>query len=185
MLRDGDQLGTAVIRHGLRSGALQSSLIRREVFDRVRMRTDLRNGEDRFFLIRCFKAGVVIARSPRVTVHYRMHAGHSSCAGSDDPEKIVRVNAAIVRGYEDLRAECEFSPAEEAALKRALARVMFWHLGYNGYRRLGQRETTLDLYRRALALDPLRPAMWKTYLLALVRLGSGPPAVPNPIGGRR
>ena len=170
VLRGNGPLTAAVIRTGLRS-SLQVSLIRRDVFDRVRMRTDLRNGEDRFFVIRCLKSGVTFVRSPEVTVHYRLHAGHSSCAGAHDPEKVVQVYESIVRGYADLRSELPFTADEHAVLRRRLAREMFWNLGYNGHQQSGRTRTALALYRQALVLDPLRPKMWKTYLMTLARTG--------------
>ena len=168
VLLGGEGLATAQIRVGLRA-ALQFSLIRADLLRRVPMRTDLRNGEDRFFLFRCMKAGATLARTPRVTTLYREHDDHSSCATSEDPAVTIRVYGSLVRGYADLRRETDLSPREDRAVLDRLANAHFWGLGYNGYWQIGDAPRAFASFRQGLTLCPWRPVFWKTYLACRLR----------------
>jgi glycosyltransferase involved in cell wall biosynthesis len=157
------------IDHGLYCG-LQNSVLRRKVFERFRFSSDLRNeAEDQLFAIRALSAGFRLAYVDDVHVRYQVHAENSSGAAKDrSVQRLRRVYEPLIRGYERLATEIPLSNDERSALRRRIARELFWHLGYALWT-AGERRDALDAYRRALRAWPWDARQWKTYLLARMR----------------
>jgi glycosyltransferase involved in cell wall biosynthesis len=164
------------ITHGLYCG-LQNSVLRHRVFDRLRFTSDLRNeAEDQLFAIRALAAGFRLAYVDRVHVRYHVHGENSSGAAKDASlDKLRRVYEPLIAGYERLGQDVTLTPRENRALRRRLGYELFWHLGYAGYWKAGERVHAIATYERALRTWPWAISQWKTYCLARVRgSASGP-----------
>jgi glycosyltransferase involved in cell wall biosynthesis len=161
------------IAHGLRCG-IQRSVLRKRVFDRVRFRTDIRNGEDRLFVIRAAKKGCCFGYFDEVHLIYRVHANNMSAVGRHRSlSHRVSVYENLTRGYEDLETELDLSRKEQRALRRQLARQYFWQLGYSVLWLDGERRAALGMFRRGLGFWHWNPRMWKTFLLAQLKFRLG------------
>jgi hypothetical protein len=164
------------VTHGLYCG-LQNSVLRRSVFDGIRFESQLRNeAEDQLFVIRALKRGHRLGYLDQVHVQYHVHAANSSgsALGQTVDRQIDKVYGPLVRGFEQLRAEFDWTPRERRAIARRLAREHFWHVGYALLWTAGRRDEALAAFRRGLREWPWSLRCWKTYLLA--RLRSAPAA---------
>jgi glycosyltransferase involved in cell wall biosynthesis len=165
---------TAAIRcqidYGLYCG-LQNSVLRRRVFERLRFVAEPRNeAEDQVFPIRALAAGFRLAYFDAVHVRYHVHGENSTAASNDAGlQKLRRVYEPLIVGYRRLVDEVSLTGSERRALKRRIARELFWHLGYAGYWTAGDRRGAIDNYVQALRVWPWNPAQWKTLVLALCR----------------
>jgi len=174
--RDGDlyvfddpQLLTYQIEHGLYAG-LQNSVIRREVFAGRRFWSDYRVVEDVLFLVRSLASGTRLGYYPDVHVVYSVHHDNSSAsAAGGTMDRFIPIFEEQVRGFERLRTECELPAGAARALRRQLAEMYFWRLGYTGYWSTGRRASALAAFEAALKLRPVNLSMWKTYLLCRLR----------------
>ena len=159
------------ISHGLFAG-LQNSVIRREVFNGRRFWAGYRVTEDVQFLVRELVRGTRVGYVRDVQVVYRVHDDNSSASvAGGGAQKLLPVFEEQVRGLQALRDGLPLGAEDRSALTQRLAHVMFWHLGYEGYLKVGRRSDALDAYRRALRLWPWSLRMWKTYLVS--RLAGG------------
>jgi glycosyltransferase involved in cell wall biosynthesis len=158
------------IEHGLYCG-LQNSVLRRQVFDRLRFEWKSRNeAEDQLFAIRAVSAGIRLAYFDAVHLRYHVHGGNSSgSAKGITVEKLSRVYRPLVQGYERLPLEIPLDAVERRALRKRIAKELFWHLGYSGYWAAGAHSLALEAFRDALSAWPWDILQWKTYLLALAR----------------
>jgi glycosyltransferase involved in cell wall biosynthesis len=163
------------VRHGLYCG-LQNSVIRRSVFDAERFHAAFRNeAEDQLFVVRALKRGHRLAYLDRVHVQYHVHDANSSAPASDQTvERQMAVYAPLVRGFEELQQEFQWSAAERQSLARRVAREHFWHIGYAILWQDGRRAEAIESYRRGLHAWPWSPACWKTYLAARLRVALEP-----------
>ena len=159
--------------HGLYAG-LQNSVIRRTVFAHRRFVEKFRVSEDEFFLIRALADGARIAYYMEPHFIYRVHGDNSSAsADGQSQEKRLAIFRELVDGFEQLSQEIAFTKRQRHALRRRLSQEYFWHLGYNGLWQAGRRRDALAAFRRGISLRPWHLPMWKTYLLAIVRLYGG------------
>lgn len=156
---------------GLYAG-LQNSVIRRSVFNGRRFVVAFYNeAEDQVAVVRAIAAGKQLAYINRVHVIYRVHEGNSSgAAKSIKVERQTRLMEGLVHGYEVLLTELPLSPAERRALRRRVARQMFWNLGYATLWRGGYPQEALAVYRRALRLWPWDWRYWKTLVACRLKL---------------
>ena len=163
---DDDRVLVCQIEHGLYAG-LQNSVIRRTVFEGRRFWPDYRVTEDVQFLIRALTAGVRLGYFSDVHVIYRVHSDNSSASvAGGKPDRLIPVYEEQVRGFEHLDSECALPAAERRVLRRQLAHMYFWRLGYAGYRAAGRQAAALEAFSAGLKLRPFDPAMWKTYVIA-------------------
>jgi len=160
-----------MVSHGLYCG-LQNSVIRRRVFAGRRFRTAYRNeAEDLLIVIRALAAGHRIGYLDNVHVVYHVHAANSSAAGnSGSVDKRAAVFEGLLRGFDDIRSEVAFTPAEGRALKRSVSRVWFWDFGYTILWQNGRRREAVRAFRHGLRLWPWDLRCWKTFLFAWVRI---------------
>ena len=165
------------IEHGLYAG-LQNSVIRRQVFEGRRFWPDYRVTEDVQFLIRVLDAGIRLGYLTDVHVVYRVHSDNSSgSVAGGKPDRLIPIYEEQARGFERLDKECGLPAAERRILRRQLAHMYFWRLGYAGYRAAGRHADALRAFSAGLTLRPFDAAMWKTYAIARVRnLVRGPRA---------
>jgi len=158
------------LRHNL-CCLLQTSVIRAGLFAGRRFEDHYRNeGEDELFPIRAMKAGFRLGYLDDIHLIYRAHGGNASASAVGiSPQKRLRITAAAARGYEELAAQVELTPAESRALRRRLANEYFWKRGYAVFWRNGRVDEAIAEFRRGLAKDPWCLGMWKTYLLCRLR----------------
>ena len=169
------------LRDGLYCG-LQNSVIRRSVFAHARFAADFRNeAEDQLFVIRSLKRGHKLVYLDDVHVQYHVHVANSSAASADQSvDRQLAVYRPLVRGFEALAREFDWSPRERRELSRRLARDQFWHIGYAILWRHGRRREALAAYRAGLREWPWSWSCWKTYLAAQVRaMAGGAQAAPH------
>lgn len=163
---------------GLNCG-LQTSVIRRAVFDGYRFQTRFRNeAEDGMTVVHALATGLRMAYFDAVHVTYNVHPENSSATASQGAEKQIAVLTAEARGFEELVDRgIRLSPAERRALRRRLYGLYFWQLGYALLWSNGRRREALDMLRRGLGLWPWELRAWKTYLYLRVRSALSPVAV--------
>ncbi|MGE3805058.1 MAG: glycosyltransferase family 2 protein [Gemmataceae bacterium] len=159
------------LRDGLYCG-VQNAVMRPSVFAGRRYRGSRDNvAEDEILLIKALAGGVRLAYFDRVHVIYHVHRDNSSAAAKeDDRERRVKVYAGIAAGLEDLRREGILKRAEQRALEQRLSVEYFWHLGYNLHWQHGYRAQALSYFWRGIKLTPGNWRLWKTFLLALIRV---------------
>ncbi len=169
-----DDPGTTAcqIEHGLYAG-LQNSLIRRSVFEGERFWPGYRVVEDVLFLTRRLAEGMRIGYYDDVHVVYRVHDDNSSAAVSGAGPTLLPVYEEQVKGFEALQRSVNLKPPEARALRRRLAHVAFWHLGYTGYWQRGDGAGASRAFRVALRAWPWNLPMWKTWLATEVRRAIG------------
>jgi len=162
------------VRYALGEGlwcGLQNSVIRRSVFEESRFQTAFRNeAEDQLFVIRALKHGHCFGYLDTVQVEYRVHDANSSASATGQTlERQLAVYRPVVRGFEQLRTEFDWSGPERRALERRIAREHFWHIGYSLLWENGRRAEGLESFRIGLRAWPWSLACWKTYLFARLR----------------
>jgi len=149
----------------------QVSVIRRRLFDPARQGQSPRPlrippvaGEDRVLAPLAMAAGYRFAYLPAVHVDYRVHAGNNS--GVDPAltwpkrRRTLRRHAFGLR-YIRRHLDPVAQPHHHAVATAALAKHLFWHLGYHTLPHDHRRGLTI--MARALSLDPHHPDRWKTY----------------------
>jgi glycosyltransferase involved in cell wall biosynthesis len=159
------------IADGLYNG-LQASVLRRRLFDDGLRLADLLVASDRCFAIQALKRGARLGYFDDVHVIYRIHAGNTCCPGGGDYplERRMSVQRGVIAAYEYLQMHERFAADERRALRHRIARERFWNLGYNLFWQHGRRAEALQEYHRALRIWPWNPRMWKTLVLAYVKL---------------
>jgi glycosyltransferase involved in cell wall biosynthesis len=156
------------IDHGLYIG-LQTSVLRRRIFDAGLRLPDLRIAEDRCLTIQALKRGAVVGYFDDVHVVRRIHAANLSFSRDLQPlQRGLDVAHAVIEAYELLQSQENFEPHERRALRRRIARERFWKLGYRRWQE-GCRAAALEEYRQAMAIWPWDPSMLKTYVVACMR----------------
>ena len=170
VIDDPDVISRVLRGAGLFCG-LQNSLIRREVFDRLRFEVGFRNeSEDQAFVIRALARGFRFAYFDVVHHIYHVHRGNSSASAIGlTTEQGVRVYGELIKGFQALPRQVNLTPAQRRALKDRLSREYFWHLGYSTLWRAGRHREALAAYRQGLRLFPWRASYWKTYGVSLIR----------------
>jgi glycosyltransferase involved in cell wall biosynthesis len=152
-------------------GVLQASVIRRRVFDRTLLPTS-RAMEDIAFGLWALAAGVQVAWLADVHVIVRVHTDHASLvAGNEPPDQRLRVSREVIKSYEWLANRPDLSPSQRTLARRQLGYFLFWKLGYLCHWQQGQVEEAFATFRRAIALRPADPTLWKTYLACVIKSG--------------
>lgn len=172
------------IEHGLYCG-LQNSVIRRELFADYRFDAELRNeAEDQVIVIWALAKGHRFGYLDRVHVDYCVHDANSSLAGAaKSVDKQIRLQKAIISGFERLRAQQVLSVSANRALQVRLSQEHFWNYGYSLLWKSGYRQEAISAFRKAISLWPWQWRYWKTLLICYAKsiLQIGKPAT-NEIG---
>jgi glycosyltransferase involved in cell wall biosynthesis len=163
-------LAAVLDRAGLYAG-FQNSLIRSEVFADQRFDVSFYNeAQDQLAVARAIAAGHRFAYFENVHVIYQVHAENSSGSAKRlDAAKRIRLMEGLIRGYEGLQKELPLSNSELRELRRHLARLYFWQLGYSTLWTAEKYDEALVAYRKAISLWPWDRQYWKTYMLAKTR----------------
>jgi glycosyltransferase involved in cell wall biosynthesis len=171
---DDERTVACALRDGLYCG-LQNSVIRRSVFDGVRFQAASRNeAEDQLFVIRSLKRGHRLGYIDAIHVQYHVHESNSSAPdASQSVDRQLKVYRPLVKGFEDLQAEFEWTPLERRELSQRIATDHFWHIGYAVLWNGGRHRDALAAYWQGLKAWPWSFACWKTYLVARLRVASG------------
>jgi glycosyltransferase involved in cell wall biosynthesis len=165
-------LQSALFRVRLFNG-LQNSLIRASAFCGNSLDTRHRNEvADSLFCIRQILKGATIAYLDNVHVIYRVHDSNSSGAGAS-AQRLERVVGAALRGYEDLLRESDLPIWLAIRLRKLIADIGFWHLGYAVHWENGLRSQALSSFRQALCYWPLDLRKWKTFVVCAARASVG------------
>lgn len=163
-----------LVAYLLRSGwgiGLQHSVLRRSLFDNNSFWTDLRNGDDRFFLIRAIKRGAIVGYIDSIQTIYRVHGDNSSAVNSsDDPEKALHVHKNIVKGYERIKEKESLTSNEILMINKRISDEYFWLIGYNIYYYFGDYANALNSFKKGLKIDPFNFYKIKTYFLLWIKL---------------
>jgi glycosyltransferase involved in cell wall biosynthesis len=159
---------------GLNCG-LQTSVIRRQVFENYRFQTRFRNeAEDQLMVIYALAKGCRLAYYDAVHVVYNVHAANSSATASQGVAKRIAVIAAEARGYEELdQRGIKLIASERRVVRRRLLELYSWQIGYGLQWNNGMRADALAMFRRGLSHWPWSVRACKTFAILLVRHAVG------------
>ena len=150
--------------------AFQISVIKKEIFEKTKLRTDLRNGEDRLFAIRAVKNNATIAYINDIHLVYNVHQQNSSAVANSNPiEKSVAVYNTINSGYNDLFSQLDLNKEEIKSLNHRLAHDYFWALGYTLHWLNNQPTQAFAAFKKAFTYQPFNLKMRKTYLICKIK----------------
>jgi glycosyltransferase involved in cell wall biosynthesis len=165
---DDPGLVCCAIEHGLHAG-FQTSVYRREPFKQLRI-PPFRIGEDGAYVLMALKAGPPPGYFMNVHSTYRVHGGNSSSPrGAGEVDDRIAKARTFISALEFARDHAGFNPDELRSFRRRLAHFHFWRIGYALNWSHGRRRDALASFRTAFRYWPWSAAMWKTYLLCLLR----------------
>jgi len=155
---------------GLYAG-LQNSVIRRSFFETRRFVTEFYNeAEDQAVIPRAIDAGMRFAYFDDVHVEYRVHQSNASGAATamsfPKKEKLIK---GLIEGFEKLPQQIELNDRCSKSLRKRLAELYMWQLGYSVYWRYGHARLARKTYKHAISLDPWKMAYWKTLAASYVK----------------
>ncbi len=155
---------------GLNCG-LQTSVIRRKVFEEYRFQTRFRNeAEDQMTVIYALSKGFRMAYYDAIHVIYNVHPENSSATVLQGAEKKAAIIRAEARGYEELaKRGINLSDTERKVVRKRLFEQYFWQVGYAILWQNGKRKEALEMYRNGLRAWPWSIRSWKTFILAQIR----------------
>jgi hypothetical protein len=148
-------------------GGLQSSLVRRDVFGRMRFES-VAFFEDLLALIRAVALGVRLGYLDDVHVIVYSHDSNVSFAAEKQLESRLDALRALVEALERLSEELPLSRRESQALRANRAEQSFWAMGYYLIQR-GHYRDGLRWMRYGLRCCPRNLVFWKTYLVSRVK----------------
>lgn len=166
---DDDRLVETLISDGGGFGALQTSVLRRSVFERVRL-PNLRIGEDRAFVIECAIKGCRLAYIRDIHVHFMVHGDHTASVRKDLAFEEVAAKAEdLLRSYCYILNELPLDATCRKLVRKRMAAESFWAVGYAGMWMRGERRLAMKYFRKGLRYWPWSLGQWKTYTLCLIR----------------
>jgi polysaccharide pyruvyl transferase WcaK-like protein len=144
-------------------GGLQASVFRRAMLDGVRFRR-YRTFEDRAFKIELLAHGVRAGYFVDPHITYRIHGQNVSLVADDGGamDKRERSLGDGITVFTELTELPQIGRRHRALLRRQIAGLLFWDLGYNTYLKSGRHREALRAFVAALKLTPADAAMWKT-----------------------
>lgn len=148
---------------GASFGGLQSSMVRREVFARMRFQP-VAFFEDRLALIQAVVLGVRLGYlESDVHVIVYSHDNNISFASDKQLDSRIASMSAYLKALQELERELPLNYRELRALRAKRGEEAFWILGYFLYQR-GRRKDGLRWMRYALRCCPSNLSYWKTCL---------------------
>jgi glycosyltransferase involved in cell wall biosynthesis len=167
---DDDNAAAVQIFDGIDSG-LQNSVMRSHIFSNLRL-PPFRIGEDRLFIVMALKHGFTLAFIDNIHVLYNVHDGNTSDTVNNDDRYERRIDSMqrLMESYDRASEYAELNKNELSVLNKRLALDYFWKLGFSLQWQSGNYADALVSYRKALTLQPFAVSMWKSYLVALVKL---------------
>lgn len=155
-----------ILGHGELSG-LQGSLLRRWVTDRVPIRP-YRLFDDVALQIEMLAVGAKQAYLPNCPhLVYRIHTENTSLVNDAGQKNIAKRTAALTDGvnvFRELVASPVFTSSQRKLLRRRLASMLVWDLGYNTYIRNGKMSEARSAIWSGLRVRPFVPKAWKALL---------------------
>jgi glycosyltransferase involved in cell wall biosynthesis len=180
---------------------LQTSVIRRTVFDTVRFWEQYAFGavcEDVFLILRCIARGVRFAYFDAPHVTYQVHQENLSLVAESyavverSPERCARHLNDVIASWLHFASCDDLTSCHRAHARRKAAQTCYWMLGYSTYWAHGMRGRALAAFTRGLSIWPWDWRFWKTYLTCWFRAaapmirstGVNGAAVSSGMGGR-
>jgi glycosyltransferase involved in cell wall biosynthesis len=152
------------LRHGS-FGGLQASVFRRKVFDAIEYPVD-RLGDDTAFGMSVSAMGFRAAYFDDVHVQRLLHDDHvSEVRQGLSFDKKLRINVQYAMAIERLEQMPGLTATERRVLRRHIAGIRFWQLGYAVFAVAGQYDDALREFSVGLVRDPLNLRMWKTFFV--------------------
>jgi glycosyltransferase involved in cell wall biosynthesis len=148
-------------------GGLQSSVVRRDVFARMRFQP-VAFFEDRLALIRAIALGVRVGYLDDVHVVVHTHDANVSFASDKQLNSRIASMSHYLRALRELEQELKLNQRELRAFRAKQGEEAFWTLGYFLYQR-GRHKEGLQWMRYGLSCCPRNLRYWKTYLATRVR----------------
>jgi glycosyltransferase involved in cell wall biosynthesis len=158
------------LMEGIDSG-LQNSVIHSRVFAQLSL-PPFRIGEDRLFIVMALKQGFTLAFIDNIHVLYNVHDGNTSDTVSNDERYDRRIDAMqrLLDSYEKTTEYVTLNKVELQTLHQRLALDYFWKLGFSLQWPSGNFEGAIHSYHKALRFYPYSLAMWKSYIVARVKM---------------
>ncbi len=153
----------------------QTLVLRRQLLDEVRFPEDLPPGpEDMFFQYELAFRKPGIAFLNDVHVIYWAHGDNLTLAGDvGDAKSKVPLFLAFEQAVLKLEAAFPLTADQKEKVRRYLARLYFWHLGYNCYAASGDFVAARQYFWRGIRVTPFESAFWKTLFLSYPRQALG------------
>jgi glycosyltransferase involved in cell wall biosynthesis len=153
---------------GASFGGLQSSMVRRPVFARLRFQP-VAFFEDRLALIRAVVMGVRIGYLDDVHVVVYSHDNNISFASDKQQESRIASMSTYLKALREMERELSLSSRELRAFRAKQGEEAFWNLGYFLYQR-GRCKDGLQWMRYGLSCCPGNLSYWKTYLAGQIKV---------------
>lgn len=153
-----------ILRCALRGGGfggLQSTMVRRQVFDKLRFQT-VAFFEDALIVIKAIARGVRFGYIDKVHVIVYTHGDNISFASEKDLQSRLSAMRLYVNALDALRRELSLNRREIRALNAKLGEEYFWMMGYLLVRYHRYQEA-LEMMRQGLRYCPFNLVYWKTY----------------------
>ncbi|XZE56959.1 glycosyltransferase family 2 protein [Planctomycetaceae bacterium SH139] len=152
-------------------GGLQTSVLRRWVIEKVRIRP-YRLFDDIAFQLEAAGHGVRVGYFQEPHIIYRIHSQNVSLVGdgSQSYEKRCKVYADGVNVLRELAQEPVFSQSQRSLIFQKQSDMLFWDLGYQTYWQNGCRVRAFQAFCSGLYLTPWDRRKWKTLAASIVRL---------------
>jgi glycosyltransferase involved in cell wall biosynthesis len=136
----------------------------------VRWDEELRTGEDCLHNLDVCLTGARVCHLPAYHVTYWSHGDNlSNCAGTKTAQELIEIVRPFAILNEKILAKPELSYEQRNFVKRRLASLLAWQLGYSCYEELDEFSAARDCYRRAIALDTANWRYWKAIAVSYVK----------------
>lgn len=146
-------------------GGLQTSVFRRWVIEKVRIRP-YRLFDDVAFQVEASGHGLKVGYFREPHIVYRIHDQNVSLV-ADSGKSFEKRRSAMTDGINVFRELSEldiYSIRQRRLLRHKCAALCFWDLGYNTFLQNGKRREALGAFWRGLKMSPLDMGMWKMFV---------------------
>ncbi|MDQ7032792.1 MAG: hypothetical protein Q9M37_08805, partial [Desulfonauticus sp.] len=150
---------------------LQTSIVRRKIFDFLMFDEDVRIGEDRLLVYHAILKGFKFAYLLEIHATYRVHGEHISnvCQSQD-----VHVQTKKLLEYSKLYTKLlEIIPKSRKEYKKIiekkLADLFFWNIAYGVFWSHKYYKESFEYFKKGISLNPLNVIFWKTYLTCFLK----------------
>ena len=150
---------------------LQTSILRRSLFNIINFDENIRIGEDKLLVYEAILAGCKFAYLLEIHATYRIHSNHLSNVDSEE-DFSMQINKLLeyAKFYQTLLKRLPISKKRERkVIIQKLADLYFWDIGYSILWQKMRSKETFSYFYKALVLYPLNPKFWKTFFLCGVR----------------
>jgi len=150
---------------------LQTSVVRKEVFSKIKFWDKIRVGEDKLIVFDAFYHGFNFVFHDATHGIFTIHDDHITIGKTKDSlSKKERVLQDLINVYLRILTSYQIDFKLKIALKRQLHKLFFWDLGYNTYLLEKQYLLALSSFYRGLRLWPFSFKSYKTFLIFLLKM---------------